>query len=137
MHEKFRLHSDFHYECEEVCDYDDYSNDGSDCMEKRATYPGFIALWGAVVCTKEPHTKWHVRDCVFGECDHCGIKNLAFCPIEEEGTSSTAVSWKHFNMEKIVTKKGEERKFKLIYKSTHSSELMLVLEANVVVFCAS
>jgi len=40
-------------------------------------------------------------------------------------------------MENIVIKKGEERKFKLIYKSTHSDELMLVLEANVAVFCAS
>jgi hypothetical protein len=56
INEKSRLPSDFHYDCEEVCDYDDYSNDSNDCMGKHATYLGFITLWETIVCIKEPHT---------------------------------------------------------------------------------
>jgi hypothetical protein len=87
MCEKFGLHSNFHCDCEVVCDYDDYFIDDSGHMRKHATYLGLITLWEVVVCTKVPHAEWHARDCVFGKCDHCGVKNLAFCPIEEEGTS--------------------------------------------------
>jgi hypothetical protein len=110
MREKSRLHSYFHCDYEKNCDYDDYSNDNSDCMGRHATYLGLTTLWETIVCTKEPHAEWRAQDCVCGECDHCGVKNLALCPIEEEGTSSAIVSWKHFNMEKIVTKKGEKKK---------------------------
>ncbi len=30
--------------------------------------------------------------------------------IEEEGSSSAMVKWKHFSMEQIITKRGEEKK---------------------------
>jgi hypothetical protein len=47
---------------------------------------------------------------VFVICKNCGVDNLALCLDEEEGTLGVAVSWKCFNMEKVVTKKGEEKK---------------------------
>jgi hypothetical protein len=67
----------------------------------------------------------HAQDCVFGRSENCGVENLGICPLKEEGTSFALISWKHFSMETIVTKKGEEKKkLKLIYKSTRSNELI-------------
>ncbi len=60
---------------------------------------------------------------MLGDYDYCGVDNLFFCPIEEEGSSFALVSWKHFNMEEIVTRNGEEKeKLKFFYKSTSSRE---------------
>jgi hypothetical protein len=53
------------------------------------------------------------------------VHNLAFCLNEEEGTSSAVVCWKRFNMEKIVTKKVEEKKkSKRMHLETNSNELI-------------
>jgi hypothetical protein len=62
-------------------------------------------------------------------------ENLAICPIEENGSSSSLISWKHFSMETIVIKKDEERKkLKLIYKSTKSNELIEYLKPKLQYF---
>ncbi len=63
-----------------------------------------------------------------GDCDLCGGDNLPICPIEKEGFSNAMVKWKHFSMEQIVTKSGEEKKLKLIYKFTIPSELLEYLK---------
>jgi hypothetical protein len=61
-----------------------------------------------VVCPCQEFLKWHARECLLGQCEHCGVENLLIYPI----------SWKHFSLEEIVTKKGEENKeLKLVYKS--------------------
>jgi hypothetical protein len=59
MHEKSKLHFDFHCDYEKTYDYDDYSNDSNGCMGKHATYRGLTTLWETIVCTMEPHAKWH------------------------------------------------------------------------------
>jgi hypothetical protein len=47
---------------------------------------------------------------MFRTCENCGVDNLALCLDEEEGTSFVVICWKHFNMEKVVTKKGLRKK---------------------------
>jgi hypothetical protein len=54
---------------------------------------------------------------------------LPVCPVEEKGSSFAMVEWKHFSMENIINRGGEERKkLKLLYKSTISSELIQYLK---------
>jgi hypothetical protein len=54
---------------------------------------------------------------------------LPVCLVEEEGSSSAMVKWKHFSMENIIIRGGEERKkLKLFYKSIISSELIQYLK---------
>jgi len=53
-----------------------------------------------------------------------GVDNLTHYPIEEEGTSNALKHWKHFNMEIVVMKKGEEKKLKFMDKSTNSKEFI-------------
>jgi hypothetical protein len=58
-------------------------------------------------------------------CDNYGVDNLTLCPYEEKGTSSTIESWKCFSMEKIVIKKGEEKKkLKLMHMEINYRELI-------------
>jgi hypothetical protein len=53
------------------------------------------------------------------------MDNLAFRPNEEKGTSYAIVCWKHFNMEKIITKKSEEKKkMKLMHMEINSKKLI-------------
>ncbi len=70
-----------------------------------------------------------------GECELCGVKNLPICLVEEEGSSTTIVKWKHFSMENIVTRSGEEKKnLKLVYKAIVSSELINYLKPKLQFF---
>lgn len=63
---------------------------------------------------------------MFRTCDNCGVDNQAFCPDEEKGTLFAIESWKRFSMEKIVTKKGEEKKkLELMHREINSRELIL------------
>ncbi len=128
MCQKFGLHTDSQCECdcEAVCTFVEDSSIG--CMGSHDIYPRLTTLWGAIVCPKDPHLKWHAQDCVFGKCENCGVENL---PTEGDVSSSPLISWKHFNMETIVIKKGEERKkLNLIYKSTKNNELIEYLKAK-------
>jgi hypothetical protein len=61
-------------------------------MDSQATYSGVIKMWEFVGCPKDCNFEWHARDCVFGDCDYCGVNDLLLCPIEEDGSSSTLVS---------------------------------------------
>jgi hypothetical protein len=64
-----------------------------------------------------------------GDCDLCGINTVPIYLVEEKGSSNAMVKWKHFSMEQIVTKSGEEnKKLKFVYKSIVSSELLEYLK---------
>ncbi len=45
-----------------------------------------------------------------GDCDLCGINNMAICPIEEDESLITLVKWKHFSMGQIIAKRKEGKK---------------------------
>lgn len=133
MHQKTRLHSDFHYDYEAICEGIDGHN--TNCMGFHATFLGLIALWEAIVCPKDLHLEWHSWDCVFGKCQDCGVDNLTFCLVIEEGTSNALVHWKHFSMETIVTKKGDKKKkLKLMDKFTNSKEFIWYLKPKLQYF---
>ncbi len=64
-----------------------------------------------------------------------GVDNLTLSPNEEEGASGVVVSWKCFNMEKVVTRKGEEKKkLKLMHMETNSKEFILALKPELQYF---
>jgi hypothetical protein len=92
-------------------------------------------LWEAILCTKEPRTGWHAQDSIFWEMWLLWCQEFCTLPNWRRGDLIAIVSWKHFNMENIVTKKGEEKKtLKLIYKSTNSNELMQCLKPKLQYF---
>ncbi len=98
-------------------------------MGSHATYLGLTALWEAIVCPKDRHSKWHVQDCMFGKCENCGVDNLTLCLDEEEGTSFVVICWKHFSMEKVVTKKGPREK-KIMHMEINAKELLLTFTSK-------
>jgi hypothetical protein len=63
-----------------------------------------------MVCTQDEFSEWHARECLFGECESYKVDIFPICLIKEDGTSNSLVSWRHFSLKKIVTKKGEEKK---------------------------
>jgi hypothetical protein len=68
---------------------------------------------------------------LLGECENCGVKNLAICPVEEEGTFGHLINWKHFFLQTILIRKGEEKKkLTLVYKTTMSIEFIKYLKLN-------
>jgi hypothetical protein len=59
---------------------------------------------------------------MFGTCGNYGVDNLALFLDEEDGTSRVVVYWKCFNMEKVLTEKGEEKKkLKLLHMQINST----------------
>jgi hypothetical protein len=83
----------------------------------------------SIMCPKADTCQWHARECVFGECDNCGVDFLPVCPIKEEGSASKLVKWKHFSMETITTRKGQKRKkLQLVYKETTFNKLVSYLK---------
>ncbi len=72
---------------------------------------------------------------MFGICKDCDVDNLALCPNEEEGTLGAIGFWIHFTMEKVVKKKGEEKKkLKLMHMETNSMEFILALKLKLQYF---
>jgi hypothetical protein len=67
-------------------------------------------MWEAIVCPKDPHSKWHAWDYMFGTCGNYGVENLVVYLDEEDDHSSSIICLKCFSMEKVVSKKGEEKK---------------------------
>ena len=87
------------------------------------------------MCPKANTYRWHARECVFGECNNCGVDFLPVCPIEEEGSSSKLIKWKHFSMETITTRKGyEKKKLQLVYEETTSDKLVSYLKPKLQAF---
>ncbi len=74
MRQKSRLHLEIHCQCEAICGA--INDSPINCVGSHASYLGLIALWEAIVCPKDPHSEWHVWDCMFGTCEKCGVDNL-------------------------------------------------------------
>ena len=89
-------------DCEEVCE----GISGQHCSAELNTFSGVTAMVESIMCPKADTYRWHARECVFGEYNNCGVDFLPVCPIEEEGSSSKLIKWKHFSMETITTRKG-------------------------------
>jgi len=88
-------------------------------------------MWESILYPKDQFLEWHRRECLVGDCDLCGIDNMAICPTEEDGSSITLVKWKHFSMGQIITKrKVEKKRLQLVDKSTVSSELIAYLKSK-------
>jgi hypothetical protein len=73
-----------------------------------------------MVYSHDEYSKWHSRDCLLGTYENYGVNIFPICLLEEKGSSNILVSWKHYSIENILTKKGEEKK-KLIFLHKFSS----------------
>ena len=111
--------------CEEVCLVKDSDHCGAHLM----TFPGITAMAESILYPIKDDNGRHTRECVFDDCDNCGVDFLPLCPIEEDGLEKYIVKWKHFAMGKIITKKGEVRKkLQLVYKETTFDQFLSYLK---------
>jgi len=93
------------------------------------------AMFEAILCPKKDDKEWHAWECIFGECIDCSVDFLSICPMEEEGSTTALVKWRHFSLETITTKKGlEKKKLQLVYKETTSNELVRYLKPKLQAF---
>jgi hypothetical protein len=82
-------------------------------------------LWQVVVYPKAKKKEWHVKKCMFSQCNQCGVKNLAFYLVECNGDGPKMVEWCRFVMETMMSRVGKPlKKLFLVYKQTTSNELM-------------
>jgi hypothetical protein len=124
-------HSLCECDCEEVC----RSYFGSNCARSLAVFSGVTAMSETILCPKPNGERWHNRDCLFGTYTACRVDFLPLCPTEEAGGFGSLVKWKHFAMEVIRTKKGEERKkLQLVYEETTSDKLVSYLKPKLEAF---
>jgi hypothetical protein len=43
------------------------------------------------MCSKDEFMQWHKQDCLFSECDKCGVNLLPLCPKETKGSDDYVV----------------------------------------------
>ncbi len=92
-------------------------------------------MWESIICPQDQFLEWHRRECLMGNYDFCGVDNMAICPIEEDGSSTSLMNQKKFFVGQIITKRGEEKKsLQFVYKSTISSELIVYLKPKLQFF---
>jgi hypothetical protein len=89
------------------------------CVGNLTTYPSLTSLWESVVCPYKEFLEWNARECLFGECEMCGVENLLVYPIEEEALLNNPISWKFFSLGKIVIKKEKRKKNYNLCRSLH------------------
>ena len=127
MRTKAALHSSefCDCQCEDVC----WTVEGNHCSGHLRTFSGVTDMVDSILCPKKDGSQWHARECVFGDCDSCGVDYLPLCLTEEEGFKANIVKWKHFSLETITTKKGEQRKkLQLVYEESTSDKLVSYLK---------
>jgi hypothetical protein len=97
MRQKSGLHSSSHCDCNCEAVYQSIYGSTNGCMGSRTMFLGLTMYnVGIYYLSKDLHVVWHVQDCVFGDCEYCGVDNLPICLVEEEGASSALVNWKDF-----------------------------------------
>jgi hypothetical protein len=68
------IHGTCNYKYIEVCAFQLNPTSSSNmCTVEFQIYKGLIEFWTSVLCPKLILTKWHSRQCLMGECNHCGI----------------------------------------------------------------
>jgi hypothetical protein len=78
-----------------------------------------------IVCPKEDEDEWHAKKCLYGQCKHCGIKKIPFCPIKCDDFNYAMVDWKIFAMETTMSKARKPlKKLTLVYKKINSEEFI-------------
>jgi hypothetical protein len=71
------IHSKTHCasSCEDVCPPE--TTKTNICTSSHVTYLGLIAHWGP----QDEFSKWHSKECLFYECENCGVDTFLICPI--------------------------------------------------------
>ncbi len=69
------------------------------CKVNGEVFSGVTQIWESIVCKKDEVMQRHKCDCLFGECDKCGVNILPLCPKEIEGSNDYVVTWRQFVLE--------------------------------------
>lgn len=128
--------------CSQVCAIPMHSCDpppgtvtpASQCLSHLLQFSGVTELWQSLLCAKEPLSPWFKRDCLMGQCDQCGVKNLKLCPVELQ--SDQTISWRCIQY--IVVGKNDEGQDKkspsVQYMETPARELITYLKPKLTEF---
>jgi hypothetical protein len=69
------------------------------CKVNGEVFSGVTQIWESIVRKKDEVMQRRKRDCLFGECDKCGVNLLPLCPKETEGSNDYVVTWRQFVLE--------------------------------------
>ena len=104
-------------DCQQVCSKGDDPTSAIGCSASLQTYESFSGFWSLVLYPIGPRCLWHNRECLLGECLHCGVDTLKICPLELECTQ--LVPWKSIGYEIIGQgEDGREKKSPKVMYST-------------------
>jgi hypothetical protein len=71
------IHTNYTWRCGEVRNAQQITIVTIDiCTVSSSISFGFTTLWKSIVCPKFETLLWHVRPCLLGECQNCGIDTL-------------------------------------------------------------
>ena len=89
------------------------------CHADLSHFTGLTDMWHSVLCPVEGDG-WHAPECLKGDCEHCGVEMLQFCPRELETDLPLMVEWHNFEMvHHGQTRTGKENKvLRMKYQST-------------------
>jgi hypothetical protein len=80
-------------------------------------------MWQILVCPQKYENELHHKKCLYRQCSDCGIKKIALCPVECNGSNPTVVDWKRFAMETTMSKaKHFLKKLTFVYKKTSNEK---------------
>jgi hypothetical protein len=83
----------------------------------------------SIVCKTNEFMHWHKRDCLFGECDKCGVNLLPLCPKETKGFDDYVVTWRQFALgQTMLMASKPQKKLNLLHKVTPIDELIAYLK---------
>lgn len=129
------IHGTCNYKCTKVCDSQLNPTSSSDmCTTEFQIYKGLTEFQTFILCPKLALVEWHSKQCLMGECSHCGVHTLKVCPNELE---IDQIIHKQNIGYKIVgqIKDGRDQKAsKVEYHDTHSSELIQYLKPHLKAF---
>jgi hypothetical protein len=83
------------------------------------------ALWESIVCPKGDFDEWYKKECLYGNCSTCGVGKLPFYSEELNGIDEHPVQWRHYVLEKTISKNGKPlKKLTFTYKNTSSNKFI-------------
>lgn len=86
---------------------------GGKCAASEHSLTGITKLWELCVCTKNQDSAFHEYKCLMGQCDKFGVKNIPFCPCEQQETTRT-IAVQVFEDVQVQNKHGQIGKQKVL-----------------------
>ncbi len=99
------------------------------CAPCKGSYKGITCLWEFVVCLKGDFDEWHKKECLYGDCPHCGVQKLYLCLEEKNSIDEWLVQCRCYVLEQTRLKNGKPlKKLTPVYNNTSSNEFIKYLK---------